>query len=168
MCLKQSASHWLPSFVNWASLGGTLSLFLNLSKRNSNYASAQPHTLVGSEHSVSNLTQPLTFVIMLLHHQENGHTCGIWPLRREQYHRKKISAEWNKHRNKPMHARTHTHTHTHTHTRTILEWPMLIVGISYWTKMKGIIKVHDHFHHVGKAGMLSTTISFFCSLRTIS
>ena len=34
--------------------------------------------------------------------------------------------------------------------------------------MKGIFKVHDHFHHVGKAEMLSTTISFFCSLRTIS
>lgn len=158
MWLKQPASHWLPSFVNWASLGGTLSLFLNLSKRNSNYTSAQPHTLVGSEHSISKITQPLTFMIMFLHHQENGHTYGLWPLRREQYHRKKISGEWNKHRNKPM----------HTHTHTVLEWPILIVGISYWTKTKGIIKVHDDCHHVGKAGMLSTTISFFCSLRTIS
>ena len=166
MCLEQSASHWLPSFVNWDSLGGTLSLILNLSKRNSNYTSAQPHTLVGSEDSISKITQPLTFMIMLLHHQENGHTYGLWPLRREQYHRRKISVEWNKHRNKPMRARAHTHTHTHTHT--VLEWPILIVGTSYWTKMKGIIKVHDHYHHVGKAGMLSTTISFFCSLRTIS
>ena len=127
MCLEQSASHWLPSFVNWASLGGTLSLFLNLSKRNSNYTSAQPHTLVGSEDSISKITQPLTFMIMLLHHQENGHTYGLWPLRREQYHRRKISVEWNKHRNKPMRARAHTHTHTHTHTQFLSDLYLLWV-----------------------------------------